>query len=169
MSWAGSLSVSIWRTSVLNTYSAKARRELPYIVSATRVRTRQRQHALVREEQVEVLQRLALQHHQQSVSPVAAHRARPRTIRKVSILSSSATGSASTFSTLAYPPDATRQCASIASKISQPHCRYCGSPVRRHAIKSDSTVSGLHHTPREPAACSRSEDTRGSAGTHRRM
>lgn len=65
------------------------------------------------------------------------------TSMNVSILSSCLTGTSSTLSTDAYPPDSILQCFSMDWKICQPHWRYLLSPVRRYARKSDSTVSGL--------------------------
>ena len=64
------------------------------------------------------------------------------TMRNVSILSSCSTGSASTLSTLAYPPPGIRQCFSMAWKMFQPYRRYLGSLVSRYAMNNDSTVSG---------------------------
>jgi len=67
-----------------------------------------------------------------------------RTIKNVSILSSQVAGTSSTLRTLAYPPVSILQCFSIAWKIDQPQLRYLTSPVKRKAMKSDSTVSGLY-------------------------
>ena len=65
------------------------------------------------------------------------------TKKNVSILSSLPAFFLSTLSTPTYPPVGTRQFVWIASKIFHPQRRYLGSPVRRYAMKRDSTVSGL--------------------------
>lgn len=89
-------------------------------------------------------------------------------MKNVSMRSSCETTSASTFKTVAYPPDSSLQCFSIAIRMSeieqwplvkiqlftpiyahwnicQPQSLYFFSPVRRYAMNKDSTVSGLQN------------------------
>lgn len=99
--------------------------------------------ARIVKQQIEILQRLALQRNETTFSTNLSNYTKGLTMRNVSILSSNSTGTASTLRILAYPPVSTLQCFSIAWKIDQPWLRYRTSPVRRNAMNRDSTVSGL--------------------------